>query len=144
MKMTMRGIIMFGVYLFLVTLPLNTALIASPNSASGNLLANIAVGLGFIGYSIMALEFALISRIKAAAQPFGEDALQLFHNWMGTFALFLILAHPILVGISGYPTSGQSTRAIASVGFASLAQLALILLVVTSVFRKRLRVNLRY
>lgn len=43
MKMTMRGIIMFGVYFFLVTLPLNTALIANPNNASGNLLANIIV-----------------------------------------------------------------------------------------------------
>ncbi len=141
MKMTMRGIIMFGVYFFLVTLPLNTALIANANSASGNLVANIAVGLGFIGYSLMALEFALISRIKAAAQPFGEDALQLFHDWMGSLALVFILAHPILVGISGYPTSGHSTLAVTSIGFASLAEFVLILLIVTSVFRKRLRIK---
>ena len=54
--------------------------------ASGSIAlreAMIAVGAGFIGFSLLALEFALISRIEAAAQPFGEDSLQLFHNIMG-------------------------------------------------------------
>ena len=103
MRMTIRGILFFGVYLFLVTLPLDTALISNPNRTPGTLLVNIAIGAGFLGYSLMALEFALISRIKAAAQPFGQDALQLFHNWMGVFALVLLLAHPILLVASGYP-----------------------------------------
>jgi len=45
----------------------------------------------------MALEFALISRINAAAQPFGEDSLQLFHNIMGVVALGLLLVHPLIL-----------------------------------------------
>ncbi len=141
MKMTVRGIIFFSIYVFLVTLPLSTALISNPSRTSTTFLVNIAVGAGFIGYSIMALEFALISRIKAAAQPFGQDALQLFHNWMGIFALILLLAHPIFLIFSGYPAScwlnpfaGCGNQATVT---ASLSLYALILLIGLSIFRER-------
>jgi predicted ferric reductase len=145
MRMTIRGIIFFGIYIFLVTLPLDTALIANPNRPPGTFLTNIAVGAGFIGYSLMAMEFALISRIKPAAQPFGEDALQLFHNWMGVFALLLLLAHPILLIVFGYPANCW-LNPFASCGnsatvTASLSLYALILLIVTSAFRKQLRIK---
>lgn len=140
MKMTVRGIIFFSIYVFLVTLPLSTALISNPSRTSTTFLVNIAVGAGFIGYSIMALEFALISRIKAAAQPFGQDALQLFHNWMGIFALILLLAHPIFLIFSGYPAScwlnpfaGCGNQATVT---ASLSLYALILLIGLSIFRE--------
>jgi len=148
MKMTIRGIIFFGIYVFLVTLPLITALIANPSRTPGTLLVNIAVGAGFIGYSIMALEFALISRIKAAAQPFGQDALQLFHNWMGVFALVLLLVHPILLIISGYPANcwlnpfaGCGNQATVT---ASLSLYALIFLIGLSIFRERLGIKYEF
>ena len=83
MKMTVRGIIFFGIYIFLITLPLDTALLSNPTRIPKPFIVEIAVGAGFIGFSLLALEFALISRIEAAAQPFGEDSLQLFHNIMG-------------------------------------------------------------
>ena len=145
MRMTVRGIIFFGIYIFLVTLPLDTALIASPNRVPGSFPINLAVGAGFVGYSLMALEFALISRIKPAAQPFGEDALQLFHNWMGIFALLLLLAHPILLIYAGYPANCW-LNPFASCGnnatvTASLSLYALILLILTSTFRQQLRIK---
>jgi len=145
MRMTIRGIIFFAVYVFLVTLPLNTALISNPSRVPGTLLVNIAIGAGFLGYSLMALEFALISRIKAAAQPFGQDALQLFHNWMGIFALILLLAHPILLIISGYPANCW-LNPFASCGnqatvTASLSIYALIFLIGLSIFRERLGIK---
>lgn len=143
MKMTVRGIVFFAIYLFLVTLPLDAALISNPNRVPGSLLVELGVGAGFIGLSLMVLEFALISRIRAAAQPFGEDALQLFHNLMGMVALGLLLVHPALLIISGYPanawlnpfaeTGNLATRT------ASLALYALIVLVVTSIWRKKFR-----
>jgi hypothetical protein len=40
-----------------------------------------------------------------AAGAFGEDSLRLFHNLMGMVALGLILAHPILLIIYGYPAN---------------------------------------
>lgn len=146
MGMTVRGIIFFGIYIFLVTLPLETALISNPGRIPGSFMVNIAVGAGFIGYSLMALEFALISRIKPAAQPFGEDALQLFHNWMGVFALVLLLVHPILLIISGYPADAWlnpfSRIGNAATRTASISLYALLLLVLTSLLRRQL--HLRY
>ena len=49
MRMTVRGIIFFGIYVFLVTLPLGTALISNPSRTPGTLLVNIAIGAGFSG-----------------------------------------------------------------------------------------------
>jgi predicted ferric reductase len=145
MRMTVRGIIFFGIYIFLVTLPLDTALISNPDRVPGTLSINIAVGAGFIGFSLMALEFALISRINAAAQPFGQDALQLFHNWMGILALGLLLLHPILLIYSGYPANcwlnpfaACGNRATVT---ASLSLYALVILIITSLFRQQFRLS---
>jgi len=100
-----RGIKWYGLYFFLILLPLVTAFISSPDRLSQSFLVEAAVAAGFIGFSLMALEFALISRIDSAAEPFGEDSLQLFHNLMGIAALGFILAHPIMLLIAGYPAS---------------------------------------
>ena len=82
-----RGIKWYGLYLFLILLPIFTALVSGPNRISQPLIVEIAVGAGFVGFSLMALEFALVSRIQPAAEPFGEDSMQLFHNLMGIAAL---------------------------------------------------------
>ena len=103
MILIVRGILWYGLYLFLILLPLVTAILAQSTRASQPFLIELAVGAGFVGFALMSMEFALISRIDAAAQPFGEDSLQLFHNLMGITALGFILAHPILLIISGYP-----------------------------------------
>lgn len=97
MKMTVRCIIFFGIYFFLITLPLDTALLSNPTRVPKTFIVKIAVGSGFVGFSLMALEFALISRINAAVQPFSEDSLQLFHNIMGVVALGLLLVHPLIL-----------------------------------------------
>lgn len=145
MAITVRGIIFFGIYFFLVTLPLDAALISESGRLHKPFWQEFAVGAGFIGYSLMALEFALISRIKAAAQPFGEDALQIFHNAMGLLALGLILIHPILLVAYGYPAKNWlnpfSSNATIEMRLAALSLYALIALVATSVWRKRLGIR---
>lgn len=145
MATTVRGIIFFGIYLFLVTLPLNAALISDSARLQQPFWQELAVGAGFIGYSLMAMEFALISRIKAAAQPFGEDALQIFHNTMGIVALGLILVHPILLIATGYPPNAWlnpfASNATIEMRLAALSLYALIALVVTSVWRKKLGIR---
>jgi len=145
MKMTVRGIIFFGIYIFLITLPLDTALLSNPTRVPKPFIVEIAVGAGFVGFSLMALEFALISRIKAAAQPFGEDSLQLFHNIMGVVALALLLIHPILLVFNGYPANCW-LNPFASCGnlatrTASLAVYALLLLVAMSFWRERFKIS---
>jgi predicted ferric reductase len=145
MAMVLRGILWFGIYLFLVLLPLLTAALSSPARQPPMIVA-LGVGAGFVGLSLMCLEFALISRIKAAAQAFGEDSLQLFHNLMGMVALAFLIAHPVLLVIAVYPANcwlnpfaacgNAITRS------AALALYALILLVGLSVWRKKL--NIKY
>lgn len=145
MGLIFRGVFWHGLYLFLILLPLVTALLAGPDRAPRALLVEFAVGAGFVGLAVMAFQFALISRIKKAAEPFGEDSLQLFHNLMGIVALGMILAHPLLLIISGYPATcwlnplaGCANLATQT---AAIALLALITLVVTSIWRRQLRIN---
>jgi predicted ferric reductase len=145
MTLIVRGIVWFGLYLFLILLPLATAALAAPDRVSPGIIAEIGVGAGFVGLSLMCLEFALISRIKTAAQAFGEDSLQLFHNLMGMVALLFLLAHPILLIIYGYPAncwlnpfSGCANVVSRS---AALALYVLILLVGLSIWRKKLGIK---
>ena len=145
MKLMVRGILWFGLYLFLVLLPLATAVLSNPDRGQGPMIREIAVGLGFVGFAIMALEYALISRIKSVAAAFGEDALQLFHNLMGMVALGFLLAHPILLVIYGYPANCWlnpfASCANLATRTAALSLYGLILLVVISVWRKQLRIR---
>ena len=141
-----RGIKWFGLYLFLILLPLVTAFVSNPDSISQPPLVEIAVGAGFIGFSLMALEFALISRIEPAAEPFGEDSMQLFHNLMGLAALGFVLAHPILLFVAGYPASCWLNPFSSCANFATqtaaLSVYTLLLLIASSIWRKQFR--LRY
>ena len=145
MILIVRGIVWYGLYLFLILLPLATAALVDPDRMSQPLLVELAVGAGFVGFSLMAMEYALISRIDAAARPFGEDSLQLFHNLMGMIALVFILAHPILLVIAGYPVkcwlnpfAGCANLATRT---AALALYLLLALVATSIWRKQLRIR---
>ena len=146
MILIVRGALWYGLYLFLIVLPLATAVAAQPDRLPQPFLLELGVAFGFIGFSIMGLEFALVSRIKAAAQPFGEDSLQLFHNLMGGAALLFILAHPALLIISGYPANCWlnpfASCANTATRTAVFAVLALLILIGISIWRRKLR--LRY
>jgi predicted ferric reductase len=145
MTLIVRGTVWFGLYLFLILLPLATAALARTARVSPGLISEIGVGVGFVGLALICLEFALISRIKAAAQAFGEDSLQLFHNLMGMVALLFLLAHPILLIVTGYPANCWlnpfASCANAITRAAALALYVLILLVGLSVWRKKLGIK---
>jgi predicted ferric reductase len=145
MILIVRGILWYGLYLFLILLPLAVATVANPTRAAQPLVVELGVAAGFIGFSIMALEFALISRIEPANEPFGEDSLQLFHNLMGTVALAFVLAHPILLIVSGYPVdcwlNPFSSCANTTTIMADVALFTLLLLISTSIWRKRLGIK---
>ncbi len=145
MVLIVRGILWYGLYLFLILLPLATAAVSDPARNSQSMIVEIAVGSGFVGFALMSMEFALISRIQPAAQPFGEDSLQLFHNLMGIVALGFVLAHPILLLLSGYPASCWlnpfSSCANLATRTAFLSVLVLLLLIGSSLWRKQLKIK---
>lgn len=145
MNLILRGILWYGLYLFLIALPLATAARVDAGRVSQSLLVELAVGAGFVGFALMAMEFALISRINAATRPFGEDSLQMFHNMMGTTALGFVLAHPVLLIIAGYPAgcwlNPFSDCANLATRTAALSLYALLALIVSSVWRVQLGIR---
>lgn len=145
MILIVRGIIWYGLYFFLIMLPLLTAALADPARVAQPFLVETAVAAGFVGFSLMALEFALISRINAASQPFGEDSLQLFHNLMGIVALGFVLAHPIMLILSGYPAACWlnpfSSCANLTTIAAFLSVFLLLVLISLSIWRKQLGIK---
>ena len=54
MILIVRGIIWYGLYLFLILLPLATAALVNPDRMSQPLLVELAVGAGFVGFALMA------------------------------------------------------------------------------------------
>ncbi len=145
MILIVRGILWYGLYFFLILLPLFTAAVSNPQRIAQPFWVEVAVAAGFVGFALMSMEFALISRIQAAAQPFGEDSLQLFHNLMGLVALGFVLAHPIILIISGYPArcwlNPFASCAHPATITAFLSIFILLLLIATSIWRKKLKIK---
>jgi predicted ferric reductase len=93
----------FGVYLALILFPLVVGAVMPGGAAARPFATQFGVACGFVGLSIMAFEYALISKVKAVAGAFGQDALLQFHKLMGMLAAILITVHAVLMMRSGYP-----------------------------------------
>jgi len=140
--MIIRSIVLFGLYLGFILLPLVVGALLDPFTEARPFLTELSVAFGYVGLSIMAFEFTLISRLHSVAGAFGQDALLQFHKEMGLFSFVLILFHPVLLVLSSFlPWSWMLlpwSEAPTAVRFGSWALLSLTLLILTSLFRRRL------
>jgi len=144
MKLLMRGIFWFGLYVFLVTFPLVVAAVVVPRGGSVSFLVNLADGLGYLALAMMALELALVSRMDQASGAFGQDALLQFHRGMGLGAVALVLLHPLLLLSSrAYPAAvlGLGAAIPLPIRLGTFAALTALLMVATSLLRKRFKVS---
>jgi predicted ferric reductase len=135
-----RAVFWVMAYLAVVVAPLVFAAIGA-SQPDHDFWTNLSVALGFVGLAMMGLEFALVARFEAVAAPFGQDALLQFHRQIGYVGLAFVLIH---VGISARWESLTFSKAISSpalVWFGMAAALALIALVLSSVWRLRLRLS---
>jgi predicted ferric reductase len=98
MKNKILGAIYIFVYAFLVLLPI-LILLLGPAIPTRPTLLEISVSFGFIGLSMMSLQFISSARFKFLNRPFGTDIVYHFHRQMGIASFFFILAHPILLFI---------------------------------------------
>lgn len=105
MNLLLRAVAWSGLYVFLVLLPLLAALWTAPAAGRG-FVHELGVAAGFVALAMLALEFALVARLRAVAQPFGIDALQWFHRGLGFAALGFALAHPLLLLAAGMSARG--------------------------------------
>lgn len=90
------GVIYIFFYAFLVLLPI-LILLLGPTIPTRPTLLEISVSFGFIGLSMMSLQFISSARFKFLNRPFGTDIVYHFHRQMGIASFFFILAHPILL-----------------------------------------------
>jgi predicted ferric reductase len=142
MSLVLRGLFWFGLYVVLILLPLVVAWWERPWHTPRSMLLEASVALGLIGLPLMVFQFALVSRLRPASRPFGTDSLMQFHGHMGLVALAVAVAHPVLLLGRGVPLGAWNPF----VGplapqSGAIALWATVLIVVTSVFRRRLRLG---
>jgi predicted ferric reductase len=135
-----RAVVAVIVYLGVVVSPLVFAVIGA-SRPEHDFWTNFSVALGFTGLAMMGLEFALVARFRAVAAPFGQDALLQFHRQIGYVGLVFILAHFAISAHWGDVTPAKALAAPLLVWFGMAAMLSLIVLIATSVWRRRLRLS---
>jgi predicted ferric reductase len=125
-------------YIGLVVAPLVFAAIGA-GDLDHSFWTDVSVAFGFVGLSMMGLEFALVARFQPMAAPFGQDGLLQFHRQIGYVGLAFVLGH---VAIStNWDQAGKLLDAPALVWCGAAALGALVAVVVTSVWRLRLRLS---
>jgi len=97
-KNRLLGSLWIALYVILVLSPI-IILLLGPKPGGRPPLLDLSVSLGFIGLSIMALQFINSARIKIVNRPFGTDLVYHFHRQIGIAAFFMVFAHPILLFI---------------------------------------------
>ncbi len=129
-----------ALYLLIVMSPLAFAFAAQAET-DHPLLQEIAKGLALTAFAIVALQPVLAARYRWVERPFGQDVLYRFHRNMGMFAAVLLLAHPILYAAGGEWELLYSFAGGWEVALGRVALIALIGIVLTSVFRASLRLD---
>lgn len=142
MKRFFAGVFWIGVYLVFSLSPLVLVLVGE-TPPGRSFLVELSVAFGLVGLAMLGLQFALTARFQRVTAPFGIDIILQFHRQISLFAVGLILLHPILIFIDD-PSQLALLNPIdapwrARLGLAGL--LALLTLVVLSVWREKLRVD---
>lgn len=141
MQNMLQGILWIGVYLVLVLAPL-LVLLAEPPPAGG-FWWDFAMALGFAGLSMMGVQFVLTARFRRATAPYGIDIIYFFHRYLAIIALLLVAGHTATLIIEN-PYFIQIFNPFGAPGhlFAgAVSAAALLLLVLSSLWRKRIRLH---
>uniref|UniRef100_UPI0033654FA7 ferredoxin reductase family protein n=1 Tax=Intrasporangium sp. TaxID=1925024 RepID=UPI0033654FA7 len=140
MTAVVRGVAWLGVFIGVCVAPLALALMSTTQPGQG-FWTDFSVALGFVGLALLGIEFALVARVKTVAEPFGTDAVIDFHRQIGYVGLLFVLVHVALSAdwSQANPFTPSNTPARVLVG--AVAAAALVILVVSSVWRRRLRLS---
>ncbi len=140
MSLVVRGALWIGIFFGVAIAPLVFAAIGVSEPGRG-WATEFSAALGFVGLSLMGLEFALVARFRSVAAPFGSDALVQFHRQIGLVGLSFVLVHIAISAPWDLVIRPFDANTPARVRWALLATLALFALVATSVWRKRFRLS---
>jgi predicted ferric reductase len=128
------------VYLTLALAPLFVLMVSGTRPGRG-FWTEFSVALGFAGLAMIGLQFLLTARYRALTTPYGIDVVYHFHRQISIVAFVLILAHPVILFITRPTTLQYLNLAVApwSARLGVLAVVALVFVIVTSVYRLNLR-----
>jgi predicted ferric reductase len=133
-----------GIYLLLVVAPL-AALLLGEMPPGREFWWDFSMALGFAGIAMLGVQFALTSRYKRASSPFGIDIIYLFHRYLAIIAVLLVLSHFGILWLWYEEDLGplDPREARWELTVARLALVLFVLLIVSSEWRKRLRIEYR-
>jgi len=103
----------------------------------------LSVALGFLGLSTMALQFAVTARLRHVAAPYGMDVVVQFHRQIAVVATLMVVAHPVILFVRE-PALLDLLNVIEApwrARFGVTGLVALLALVVSSVWRRGLRIS---
>ncbi|MEG4346515.1 ferric reductase-like transmembrane domain-containing protein [Microcoleus sp. A003_D6] len=128
-------------YLSLALFPL-LVLLLHPAPSGRGFWTEFSVALGFIGLAMMALQFILTARVNRIETSYGIDILLQFHRYTSLVAFFMVLVHPVILFIAqpetlqllNFPQAPWRAR------MAVLGTLAFLAMVVTTIWRKPLKI----
>lgn len=129
------------VYLGLIAAPL-VLLILGPTPPGLGFRWDLAIASGFAGLTLMCVQFLLTGRFQRATAPFGIDLVYYFHRYLGAVALVFVVGHPVLL-IAANPALVELLDPVSAprhMTAGTIALVALVLLVVSSLARKLLRI----
>ena len=128
-----------ALYLAITLLPLLVLILHAPPEAR-DFWTEFSVALGFIGLAMIALQFALTARINRIESSYGIDIILQFHRYISLVAFTLIIIHPLILFINEPETLELLNvfQAPWRARFAVTGTVALIILVITSIWRQRL------
>lgn len=126
----------------LLALPFVVILAGDPPAARG-FLRDFSLGLGFATLSLAGLQFALTGRIKPLLHPFGADIAVVFHRFLSWGLVVLMLGHFAILYIWHQDDLGvlNPLQAEPHMTAGRVAMGCFLLLVVSSEFRKRLKLD---
>lgn len=142
MKATAAALLWIGAYLALACAPL-VLLLVGDVPPGGGFWWDFAMALGFAGMAIMGLQFVLTARFRHAAAPFGIDIIYYFHRLAALVGIALLLAH-LAILLAAYPEVLEPLDPREAPAYMSAGRIALLLFViviVTSLWRKPLRID---
>lgn len=145
MSKTTKAKIYLGVFVLVIIAPL-LLLFVGPRPAGREFWRELSVALGFIGLSLMGVQFIPTARLLFLSNLFPMDKLYAIHHRLSIVGFGLAMVHPLLLFV-GNPYTLQLLnlfRAPLRARAAVLSILLFILLIISSVWRKHLRIRYEY
>ena len=139
---SVRGTVWVLIYLIFILAPLFALLTASlppPRDFWGE----FAIAIGYSGLAMMGLQFGLTARFKYVTEPWGEDVIYHFHRQISLIAVTLVVLHVVILFILRPQRLGMLNFFEASwrASFGALSIYSLIALVVTALWRAKLKIG---